>query len=215
MSSDARRREQHRLRLAHMPWLYLAQRERPHLRWLSEWQADVQRQLTELETISFGPDCFVAPNAALFAEPHRAIQLGARCTIAASVFIHGPVSLGDDVSLNIGVCMDGGAKGIVVGDGTRIAAHVKLYAFDHGFEPDRRVSEQAVRSLGIRIGRDVWIGAGASLTDGVTIGDGAIIAMGAVVTRNVDAFAVVAGVPARVLGDRREWPPQSSPWTPR
>lgn len=214
MSSDARR-EQHRRRLSYMPWLYLAQRERPHLSWLSEWQQEVQRELTELETISFGQDCFVAPEAALFAEPHRAIQVGDRCTIAASVFIHGPVSLGDDVSLNIGVCMDGGAKGIVVGSGTRLAAHVKLYAFDHGFAPDRRVSEQAVRSRGIRVGRDVWIAAGASITDGVTIGDGAIVAMGAVVTRDVDAFAVVGGVPARVLGDRREWPPQPSPWTPR
>lgn len=165
----------------------------------------------ELETISFGKDCFVAPEAALFAEPHRAIRLGDRCTIAATVFIHGPVCFGDDVSVNVGACLDGGAKGIVIGSGTRIAAQVKLYAFDHGFASDRPVSEQPVRSRGIRIGRDVWLGAGACVTDGVTIGDGAVVAMGAVVTRDVDAFAVVGGVPARVLGDRRTWPPEISP----
>jgi len=61
-----------------------------------------------------------------------------------------------------------------------------------------------VRSRGIRIGRDVWVGANAGITDGVSIGDHAVVAMGAVVTRDVPDWAIVAGVPAVVLGDRRE-----------
>lgn len=51
----------------------------------------------------------------------------------------------------------------------------------------------------IEIGNDVWIGARAIIRDGVKIGDGAIVGAGAVVTRDVPAFAVVGGVPARVL----------------
>lgn len=51
----------------------------------------------------------------------------------------------------------------------------------------------------ITIGNDVWIGARAIVLDGVIIGDGAIIAAGAVVTKNVPAYAVVGGIPAKVL----------------
>jgi phosphonate metabolism protein (transferase hexapeptide repeat family) len=49
----------------------------------------------------------------------------------------------------------------------------------------------------VEIGHDVWIGHGAIILPGITIGHGAVIAAGAVVTKDVDAFAVVAGVPAK------------------
>lgn len=54
------------------------------------------------------------------------------------------------------------------------------------------------------IGNDVWIGADAKILGGVTIGDGAIVAAGAVVVRDVPAYAIVGGVPAKVLRYRFE-----------
>ena len=54
------------------------------------------------------------------------------------------------------------------------------------------------------IGDDVWIGAHCTITDGVTIGEGAVVGANSVVTRDVPAYAIVAGVPARVIGDRRK-----------
>lgn len=54
------------------------------------------------------------------------------------------------------------------------------------------------------IGNDVWIGQNALLMQGVTIGDGAIIAAGAIVTKDVSPYAIVGGVPARIIGWRFE-----------
>jgi acetyltransferase-like isoleucine patch superfamily enzyme len=196
-------REQHKRRLAWMPWLYFALKAR-HRAWAEAWQAEVQALLLAQETVQLGTGCFIAPDAAIFGEPGRAVVLGDRCAIAAQAFLHGPITLGHDVSINAGARLDGGRKGLVIGDGTRVASGAALYAFDHGLKADRDLREQPVRSRGIRVGRDVWIGANAGVTDGVSIGDHAVVAMGAVVTRDVPAWAIVAGVPAVVVGDRRE-----------
>ncbi len=185
-----------------MPWLYFTLKPQ-HRAWAEPWQADVQARLMELETVEIGVGCFVAPEAHIFAEPGRTVRLGDRVAIAAEAFLHGPITLSDEVSLNARVTMDGGSGGISVGHGTRIASGASLYAFDHGMAPGRPIRAQPVRSRGIHIGADVWIGASVGVTDGVRIGDHAVVGMGAVVTRDVPDWAVVAGVPAEVIGDRR------------
>lgn len=195
-------REQQKRRLSYMPWLYTRLREADRT-WAAEWQREIQELLCRLETVEIGTGCFIAPEAQVFAEPHRWVRIGDGTTIAAGCFVHGPVTLGRHVSLNHGVSVDGGRRGVRIGDGTRIATGVFIYAFDHGIEPGRTVREQPVTSLGIDIGADVWIGAGAGITDGIKIGDHAVVGMGAVVTRDVPAWTIVAGVPARAIGDRR------------
>lgn len=188
--------------MAYMPWLY--HEAKPAIRaWAEPWQRALQAELCACERVRLGEGCFIAPDARLFAEPHREIVLGARCSVAAGCFVHGPVRLGNDVSLNPRVVLDGGRAGIEIGDGTRIAIDVHVFAWDHGMGADRPMREQPVRSRGVVIGPDVWIGAGAGVTDGVTIGAHAVVGMHAVVTSDVPEWAVVAGVPARVVGDRR------------
>lgn len=198
-------RAQHQKRLSWMPWLYFALKDR-HRAWAEAWQAEVQAHLVDQETVQLGVGGFIAPEAALFGEPGRPVILGDRCSVAAHAFLHGPITAGDDVSINARASLDGGAKGIRLGAGTRIASGAVLYAFDHGLADDRAIREQPVRSRGIVIGEDVWIGANAGITDGVTVGDHAVVAMGAVVTRDVAPWAIVAGVPARPIGDRRKDP---------
>jgi acetyltransferase-like isoleucine patch superfamily enzyme len=195
-------REQHKRRLSWMPWLY-AQLKPMHLVWAKPWQDEIQAQLMRQETVRIAEDCFIAPEAGIFAQLGRPIYLGARSTVAAHAFLHGPLSIGSDVSINARASLDGGAVGITIGDHCRIASGATLYAFDHGLCGDRLIREQPVTSKGITLGQDVWVGANAGVTDGVVVGDHAVIAMGAVVTRDVPPWAVVGGVPARVLGDRR------------
>jgi acetyltransferase-like isoleucine patch superfamily enzyme len=207
-ASELARRAQHKRRMAFMPYLYFS--AKPEIRaWAEPWQAAVQRALMALEALELHPGCFVAEEANLFAEPKRPIRVGEGASVAAHAFVHGPVELGSHASVNPHVTLDGGQKGIVIGEGTRIATRAALFAFDHGIAPERAVREQPVRSLGIRVGKDVWIGAGAIVTDGVTIGDHAVVGAGAVVTRDVAEYMVVGGSPARVLFDRRTKSPQA------
>lgn len=193
---------QHKRRLSFMPWLYFS--APPHVRaWAEPWQAEVHARFMSLERVHIDAGAFVAEEANLFAEPHREVHVYAGASIAAHAFVHGPVTLGRDVSVNPYATLDGGKAGIVIGEGTRIATRASLFAFDHGILPEVPVRAQPVRSQGIEVGRDVWICAHAVITDGVRIGDHAVIGAGAVVTRDVPAYAIVGGVPARVMGDRR------------
>ncbi len=71
--------------------------------------------------------------------------------------------------------------------GLRYINHLK-------FDEFRMVDEYSVI-----IGNDVWVGANVTVLEGVTIGDGAIVAAGAVVVKDVPAYAVVGGVPAKII----------------
>ncbi|WP_283628191.1 acyltransferase [Shewanella baltica] len=194
---------QHKKRLSWMPWLYFSLKEK-HLVWAKPWQDEIQATLCALETVNIGEHCFIAPEAQLFAEPNRDIRMGNRCMIAADCFLHGPITLGDEVAINHGCSFDGGRVGIQIGSQTRIANNVTLYAFNHGMAPDMPIYQQAANSKGIVIGKDVWIGAQAGIVDGVTIGDHAVVGMGSIVTKDVPDWAIVAGNPAKVIGDRRD-----------
>ena len=201
MDKTERYREQHKLRLAYMPWLYHTLKP-AHRTWAHAWQAELQAELTRLETVIIGENVFIAPQARLFAEPGRTIVIEDYVTIAADCVLHGPIHLEAHTSLNHHVTMDGGQAGIHIGADTRIAAYATLFAFNHGMARNTPIRSQPVTSSGIRVGKDVWIGAQAGITDGVTIGDGAIVGMNAQVTSDVAPFTKVAGNPARKIGER-------------
>lgn len=93
---------------------------------------------------------------------------------------------------------------IRIGSHCLVSQFVSLIASGHEYR-DRRVPicEQGVSAAsGLTIGDDVWIGAGASVMPGVTVGDGAVVASGAVVVKDVPLYAIVAGVPAKCIGER-------------
>ena len=110
-----------RARMAWMPWLY--HRAKPAVAsWARPWQAALHAELASLEDVSLHPDCFIAPSARIFAEPRRPVIVGARSSVAAECFIHGPVTLGEDVSINPRGHIDGGAAGVRIGDGAYVGS---------------------------------------------------------------------------------------------
>lgn len=103
--------------------------------------------------------------------------------------------IGADCSINYGVSI-GCTMSIQLGDRCRVGPYVMIV--DTAFHEllDR---SKAPPSEAVVLGDDVWVGAKASIMPGVTIGRGAVVGTGAVVTRDVPPFAVVAGVPAKIV----------------
>lgn len=80
--------------------------------------------------------------------------------------------------------------------------HFTYRSEKYGFGPDDEWVFQWRRKQRCRIGNDVWIGHGAIILPGVSVGDGAVIAAGAVVTKDVNAYCIVGGVPATPIRNR-------------
>jgi maltose O-acetyltransferase len=108
------------------------------------------------------------------------------------------IRLGDGAFLNFN-CLILDVAPVVIGDRTAIGPGVQILAADHPRDAETRRSGLEF-GRPVRIGADVWIGAGALILPGVEIGDGAIIGAGAVVTRSVPSGATAVGNPARVRG---------------
>ena len=103
--------------------------------------------------------------------------------------------IGKHVFINSG-CRFQDQGGITLGDGALIRHNVVMATLNHSEQPEERAN---LHPAPIHIGRNVWIGASATILPGVTIGDGAIVGAGAVVTRDVTENMIVAGVPAKIL----------------
>jgi len=90
--------------------------------------------------------------------------------------------------------------GLIIGDDVIMASGCLIVPSNHTFQDaSLPIARQPTTSLGIKIGDGVWIGAHVVILDNVKIGKGAIIGAGAVVNRDVPDYAIVAGVPAKLL----------------
>ncbi len=105
------------------------------------------------------------------------------------------IRVGKRVFINSGCCFQD-QGGIELGDGCLIGHQVVIATLNHDLDPNKRGSMIPAK---VTLGKNVWVGAHATILPGVKIGDNAVIAAGAVVSRDVPENTVVAGVPARVI----------------
>lgn len=134
--------------------------------------------------ISFGKGTVVKPYVVMVNHAGR-IAIGAHCAISS--FNH--ISTGDE--------------DLVIGDHVRIAPSVTILGADRNVKQrGTLIVDQGRSHKATWIGDDVLIGAGAVILPGCTIGSGAVIGAGSVVNSDIPPYMIVAGVPARVIGER-------------
>lgn len=137
--------------------------------------------------ITLGNEVYFVPGAVLRACGGATLKTGDRVTVNG----------------NARIIADFGT--IEIGSGIMIGPNVVIRASNHQTtRHDIPIWEQGQTGGRIVIGDDVWIGANVVIVAGVTIGSHVVVAAGAVVIRDVPDYAIAAGVPARVIGDRRE-----------
>ncbi len=102
-------------------------------------------------------------------------------------------------------CVIRGQGGVTIGDRVYTSPFTQLLAVNHVYDnPELPFVNQGITAEGITIEDDVWLGAGAIITDGVRVNKGSVVAAGAVVTKDVPAYTVVGGVPARIIRSIKE-----------
>ncbi len=107
------------------------------------------------------------------------VRIGNRTRIGISCVVIGPVTIGDDVML---------------------AQNIVLSGLNHPYEDVAvPISKQKVTTKEIKVEDEVWIGSNAVITAGVTIGKHSVVAAGSVVTKDVPAYSIAVGNPARII----------------
>lgn len=134
----------------------------------------------------------------------RSIALGENVMIDEFVRIDHPTNLvvGNNSFIGRGTFINA-AGGVRIGSDVLIGPGVKIWSADHQFfsrEIPIRAQGHAVSP--VVIGDDVWIGVDSVVLRGVSIGKGSVIAAASVVTKDIAEFQIVAGVPAKVIGQR-------------
>jgi acetyltransferase-like isoleucine patch superfamily enzyme len=125
--------------------------------------------------------------------------------LAANTCVHRGVEVRNAWSIEVGEgsvigfdCILDGRAGISIGRHVNLSSEVALWTHQH----DHRDPEFGTVGGPIVVGDRAWLSFRCTLLPGVTIGEGAVVAAGAVVTHDVPPYAIVAGMPARIVGER-------------
>jgi acetyltransferase-like isoleucine patch superfamily enzyme len=138
------------------------------------------------------------------------IRIGAGTAVHMGCFITGRrISIGDHSVVNRRCYLDG-RGGLTIGANVNISPESYLLTFTHD------LGDPQFGTIGgeVIIGDHAWLGARAMVMPGVNLGEGCVVGAGAVVTKNIDPYTIVAGVPARKVGERCKEIRYSTRWFP-
>lgn len=145
-------------------------------------------------------------NYSLFVYKTHMVNSGVNSSIGADTVIGFPenIFLGNNSYINGGYISATKQTRIIIGDNCMISNNVHIRTYSHNHQSTIiPMKVQGEFEKDIIIGNDVWIGFGVQIMPGVEISDGAIIGAGAVVTKNVEPYSVMVGVPARKIKSRK------------
>jgi len=128
------------------------------------------------------------------------IKIGSGSTIHMGARFYDPrnITIGEDTIIGEGAVLDGRDK-LIIGNHVAIASEVMIYNSEHDINDPYFLAKNA----SVVIEDYVFIGPRVIILPGIKIGKGAIVAAGAVVTKDVPPFAIVGGVPAKIIGERK------------
>ncbi len=159
--------------------------------------------------LTLGRRVFIDDHVTIFA--HRdggGVNLGADSSLQRYTILEliqgGSITIGQGTHIQSGCNLTAALGSIRIGDNVQLAPRCALYPYQHSFgSREMPIVRQPVTTRGdIVLEDDVWLGVGVIVLDGVTIGRGAVVGAGAVVTESIPAYAIAAGVPARVISQR-------------
>lgn len=163
--------------------------------------------LEEFKRVSWGAQTILSAKAVISANKNGQIQIGKACTIhpyAQILAYGGSIQIGDNVTVNPYSILYGHG-GLTIGHNVLIASHVTIIPANHVFtDPHQPIRAQGETQQGIVIGNDVWIGSHVTILDGITVANGAVLAAGAVITQDVPPYAIMGGVPAKLIKYRNQ-----------
>ncbi len=153
----------------------------------------------------------VGPGAVIMPGARLRLGIGGRISIGRGTVIHpdvrilaygGHVVIGAYCSVNPFSVLYGHG-GLTIGDRVLVAAGTIIVPANHVTDAGPKIRGSGLRTKGIIIGDDVWLGAGVRILDGVSIADGVVVAAGCVVpAMALEASEIYGGVPARRIGSR-------------
>ena len=128
------------------------------------------------------------------------VKLGSNSTLHTGIRVYDPrgITVGEGTIIGYGCFLDG-RSALTIGNHVDIASEVMIYNGEH----DIHAADFHGIEAPVAIGDYVFIGPRAIILPGVTIGNGAVVGAGAVVTKDVEPFTIVGGVPAKVIGERK------------
>lgn len=127
--------------------------------------------------------------------------IGKNCAICRNVEFKTPrkINIGSNSTINPRCILDG-RGGLTIGDNVDIAEEANIWSLQHDYNSPSYSTE----AKEVNIEDYVWIASRATILPGVHIGRGAVVASSAVVTKDVPPLAIVAGVPAKIIGYRKD-----------
>lgn len=132
------------------------------------------------------------------------MKIGQGSTIHTGARFYEPknIVIGNDTIVGERAVLDGRSE-LIIGNHVDIASEVMIYNSEHNIEAEHFASVESVVKAPVSIEDYVFIGPRVIILPGIKIGKGAIIGAGAVVTKEIPPFAIVGGVPAKIIGERR------------